>query len=96
MGLLDSGADITSMTKDMAELLHLDLSGEKSTVYGVAGSAEAVLTRANVAVAKGHERYVMTIPVKVLLIEETMMPLLGQVGFFDEFEITFNKKDPTA
>jgi hypothetical protein len=77
MALLDSGADICAMSKDMAEVLELDLSGPREKCYGVTGSAESVLTFVQVTVAKGHERYNMRVPVKVLLIEDTMIPLLG-------------------
>jgi predicted aspartyl protease len=89
--LLDSGADITAMNQEMAEVLGLDLSGKRELCYGVTGHAEAVLTKVKISIGKNHEHYTMVVPVKVLLTENMKIPLLGQVGFFDEFKITFDK-----
>lgn len=90
--LLDSGADICAMNQEMAEVLGLDLSGKRELCYGVTGSAEAVLTKVTITIERGHERYPMTIPIKVLLTDNMKIPLLGQLGFFDEFKITFDKR----
>ena len=37
MGLLDSGADISAMSKDMAELLALDLNKKVDSAFGIGG-----------------------------------------------------------
>jgi len=92
-GLLDSGADITSISLEMANHLGLDISGEQSTCYGVTGSVKSVRSKVDVVVADKDERHVVTVPVKVLMMDGQMFPLLGQVGFFDEFEVTFKRRD---
>ena len=89
--LLDSGADITAIYQEMAEVLGLDLSGPREKCYGVAGSVESVLSRIKLSLGKDHERYTFTVPVKVLQVQTSQPHLLGQVGFFDEFKITFDK-----
>lgn len=94
MGLLDSGADFTAFTKDIADTLGLDLSGQKEKAMGVGGMMiDTVRTKVKMTLEKGHERYTLTIPVKVLMVENSMTPpLLGRVGFFDEFKITFEER----
>jgi predicted aspartyl protease len=90
--LLDSGADFVALTKDMAEALGFDLSGPREHCVTPVGSAEAVEVRVTIRIAQGHESYTLTVPAKVLLVEHNgTPPLLGRIGFFDEFEITFNQ-----
>lgn len=91
LALLDSGADFTAMSLEMAEALNLDLSGKREKAFGIGGSVDCVTSRVKITVQKGHEHYTMTAPVKVILKDGFQFPpLLGRQGFFDEFEITFN------
>lgn len=91
LALLDSGADQTAMSQEMAEALGLDLTGTKSTAFGIGGKVDCVNSRVHITIQKGHEHYNMTVPVKVILMKDLQFPpLLGRLGFFDEFEITFN------
>jgi hypothetical protein len=88
--LLDSGADISAMPKDVAEILGLDLSGKKEPAFGIGGQVSAVPTSVNVSIEKGHERYNFRIPVKVILGNYDFPVLLGRAGIFDKFKITFD------
>ena len=91
--LLDSGADFVALTKNMAEALGLDLSGPRETCITPLGSGEAVGVTVSIRITQGHESYLLTVPSKVLMIDHNgTPPLLGRIGFFDEFEITFNQR----
>jgi len=91
LALLDSGADASAISKEMAEVLGLDLGGKREKSYGIGGTVDSITSRVNISIQKGHEHYTMTVDVKVILKEDLQLPpLLGRAGFFDEFEITFN------
>lgn len=45
----------------------------------------------DLSVGKRYERHTIPVPVKVLLIKTSMSPLIGELGLFDEFKITFVK-----
>ncbi len=90
--LLDSGADISAISKDLAEILGLDLNGKKSPAFGIGGKVDAVDTKMNITVQKGHEKYTFQIPVKVILGNYDFPVLLGRAGFFDKFVISFDQE----
>ncbi|HIH76612.1 MAG TPA: hypothetical protein HA343_04790 [Methanomassiliicoccales archaeon] len=91
LALLDSGADASAISKEMAEVLGLDLTGKPEKSYGIGGAVDTITSRVNISVQKGHEHYIMTVDVRVILKDDIQLPpLLGRAGFFDEFEITFN------
>lgn len=89
VALLDSGADISVIPKEVAEILGFDLSGEIRLVHGIGGTVRTIEKRINVVVAKGRENYTLNIPIKIVLDEYDFSPLLGRAGFFKEFTITF-------
>lgn len=91
IALLDSGADLSAIPLDIAKLLGMDLSGEKTPTYGIGGKVDSVETRMNIKVEKGHERYSFQIPVKVILGDYDFPILLGREGFFDRFVISFDQ-----
>jgi len=91
VALLDSGADISAVSRGIAELLGLDLSVEKKPAFGIGGKVEATDTTMMISVEKGHERYVFRIPVKVILSDYDFPVLLGRAGFFDKFVISFDQ-----
>ena len=91
IALLDSGADISAMPLVIAEILGLDLSGDKTPAYGIGGKVDSVETRMDITIEKGHERYSFLIPVKVIFGSYDFPVLLGRAGFFDKFVITFNQ-----
>ena len=55
IGLLDSGADVSAMSKDVAEILGLDLRGKKEPAFGIGGKVDSVETKVRISVEKGHE-----------------------------------------
>ncbi len=95
IALVDSGADVSAIPQDIAELLGLDLSGKKEEASGIGGKVPAVQTSMNIELGKPHENYSFVIPVKVILQDnnEEIPILLGRSGFFDRFVITFNQKE---
>ena len=92
IALLDSGADISAIPKDLAEILGLDTDGKKSPAFGIGGKVDAVNTKMNITVQKGHEKYTFQIPVKVIFGSYDFPVLLGRAGFFDKFVISFDQE----
>lgn len=91
IALLDSGADISAIPLNVAEILGLNIKGDKIPVFGIGGKVDSIETRMNIALEKGHEHYKMQIPVKVILGNYDFPVLLGRVGFFDNFIILFDQ-----
>jgi len=91
LALVDSGADISAIPLALAEILGLDLSSEKTPSYGIGGKVDSIETKINIAIEKGHEKYVFQIPVKVILGSYDFPVLLGRAGFFDKFIISFDQ-----
>jgi hypothetical protein len=91
IALLDSGADISAMPSAIAEILGCDLSGKKSSAFGIGGKVDAVDTKVSVFVGKAHECYEFQIPVKVIFGDYEFPILLGRAGFFENFIISFDQ-----
>jgi len=95
MALLDSGADMSAISSDIAEIIGIDTDGERTTIHGVAGKVESIQKKVNVSFGNEHERYSFNIPVKVVFTDESdsasFIPLLGRDGFFNQFKITFDE-----
>lgn len=91
--LLDSGADISVIPKEIAEILGLNISGDVTPAYGIGGKVNSVETKVNILIEKGHERYNFSIPIKVILDEYDFPILLGREGFFNNFVISFDQKE---
>ena len=95
IALLDSGADISVVPKEVAELLGLNLNGKTEEARGIGGKVPSVQTDINIELGKPHEKYSFSIPVKIILKddEEEFPILLGRAGFFDKFVIIFDQKE---
>lgn len=93
VALVDSGADTSAIPRGIAEILGLDLSGEREDIIGIGGKSPAVKTSARITIQKGHERYSFSLAVYVLLEEEDFPVLLGRQDFFENFDITFKDRD---
>lgn len=93
IALLDSGADVSVIPKDMAELLGMNLNKESHESFGIGGAVNSISTNMSIIVEKGHERYSLNIPVLVILDEYSFPPLLGRDGFFDYFIVTFEQRN---
>lgn len=91
IALLDSGADVSAVPADIADILGLDIKGERNPAFGIGGKVDSVETKMSIAVEKGHEHYSLQIPVKVILGQYDFPVLLGRAGFFDKFVVTFDQ-----
>ena len=91
VALVDSGADISAMSKEVAEILGCDLSGKIEPAYGIGGKVDSVQAKVNLIVEKVHERYEFEVPFKVILGQYDFPILLGRLGFFDKFVISFDQ-----
>jgi len=90
MALINSGADVSVIPKDFAELLGLDLGGKREISNGLGGEVSVVNSFMKINIKNPHEDYTFTIPVQVIM-EETKVPvILGRDGFFDKFVIEFD------
>jgi len=96
VGLLDSGADVSVIPKDLADLLGLDLHDKPiDQSRGIGGRVRSIRTSMHVIVEakRAHERFQLTIPVNVILDGEAPPLLLGRAGFFENFVITFDESN---
>ena len=93
VALIDSGADISAMPTETAEILGLDIKGDLSNAYGIGGKVSAVQTTTTIRIHKGHEDYRLSLPLKVILDNYDFPILLGRLGFFDNFVVTFDQKE---
>jgi hypothetical protein len=91
--LIDSGADVSVMSKDMAEAIGVSLDGERTIANGVTGPGEFISGRVSIHLEKGHEDYKLTIPIYITLKSYELPPLLGRAGLFDKFIITFKEHE---
>ncbi len=93
IALVDSGADISIIPKDIAEILGLKIDEKKiDKVYGIGGTVRAIESNVNINIQKGHENYNFNLPIKVVLDNYDFPIILGRIGFFDKFIISFNQK----
>jgi hypothetical protein len=93
IGLIDSGADISAISEEMATTLGIDCGGKRTPAYGIGGTVESVETTMKITILKAHENYSFTIPVKVIIGQYDFPVLLGRAGFFDKFKIIFSQKE---
>ncbi|MEK6824389.1 MAG: retropepsin-like aspartic protease [Nanoarchaeota archaeon] len=99
VALLDSGADVSAIPEEVAELLGVDLSGKKEDAAGIGGKVPAVQSKLFLEIGKPHETYKFDLPVKVILNKGIVLDgqeipvLLGRAGFFDKFVIIFDQKE---
>lgn len=88
--LLDSGADISVIPKDFAELIGVKIDGEPTIANGLGGEVKVVNSRMNLKIKGDHTTYQFDIPVQVILDESKIPVLLGRDGFFSYFRIEFD------
>ena len=92
IAIIDSGADVTAISKSIADLLEIDLSAPAEKAHGIGGTIDVIPSKCSIRVEKGHEKYQFDIPIKVIVNESNLPVLLGRAGFFDNFEVTMNQK----
>lgn len=92
--LIDSGADLSVIPQDIAELLNLDLSGETLVSKGIGGAVDVKMTTMKVQVNNGIRTVpFFEVPVQVILGDKgkNIPPIMGREGFFNKFKITFDQ-----
>ena len=91
LALIDSGADVSAITKDIAEIFNLNLNVPETTSIGIGGKVRSKETTMNIRVGHGSETYTFRVPVMVILDHIDFNILLGRKGFFDKFKIEFDQ-----
>lgn len=89
LGMIDSGSDLTIIPEELAEILGINYNSE-SEVYGISG--EPLKSRIGVILVKfgkGNEFYEFKIPVIVPTKKQDIPVIIGRIGFFDQFKVTF-------
>ena len=86
--LVDSGAGACVFNREIAEALGIDLSKAVTKDFEVVGGAslQAKIEKVQLQVVGFDDEW---LTIDAGFIPEDEIPLLGQVGFFDKFEITF-------
>lgn len=93
LALLDSGADLSVVTKDIAEALNLNLDVKETTSIGIGGKVKSKETTMGIRVGHGSETYTFRIPVMVVFDHIDFSVLLGRKGFFEKFKIEFDQRN---
>jgi hypothetical protein len=89
--LVDSGADISFFSTDIAHILGVDLTHlEIREITGI-GNIDIQGRVAEVSIKL--ERFDKWITIDAVFIEDNGMPILGHSGFFENFEVTFRAYD---
>jgi len=87
--LLDSGADHSMFHSSVADALGIDLtSGRPRTYYGIARQAAIGFLHPIKLQVTGFNE---TIDIEAAFTEDNDIPLIGQVGFFDFYQVTFER-----
>lgn len=93
--LVDSGADMSLMPKDLALLLGLnEKDTETGTTAGIGGEIEVKKANFSFVIKNEHEKY--DISLVTLVMQNTNLnvpPILGRNGFFEQFHITFKQNE---
>mgnify|MGYP001573694077 FL=1 len=91
MAIIDSGADTSVITEEIARCLGISTDGQMARSYGVGGLVTSVDASMDVHVSIGNYSRNIHIPVKVILGEHSFPVLLGREGFFDAFRVLFDQ-----
>jgi len=88
LALVDSGADDCLFPLDVARLLRLDFDPANSHLYAGIGQGAVTATFQKVMLEVGGWSFILYAGFSD---SPTVVPILGQNGFFDLFEVKFNK-----
>ncbi|MCK5616059.1 retroviral-like aspartic protease [Candidatus Pacearchaeota archaeon] len=91
IALVDSGADCSVIPMGLAEILDLDLTGQKQDSFGFGGKMECVESHVQISLKQNHEKHEFKIPILVSS-DDSCPIILGRNKFFDKFKITFDSK----
>jgi hypothetical protein len=90
LALVDSGADDYLFPLEVATELGLPLNHENENRYGGIGSGHITAIFAHVKIDFAGE---VTFPLYAGFSNApSVVPILGQAGFFDRFDVTFKKR----
>jgi hypothetical protein len=89
IGIIDSGADYVTIPMSAVEGLGLNPKelGKAQTTGGVCGNSESIVCDGDIQI--GQYR----IPIKICLVRENTIALIGRQGVFDYFHIEFDKDE---
>jgi len=93
MLVADSGADYTIVSNEIAPLLGLDLrAGEKTSFCGTSGQQQdAYVHRLDIVIQNAGNLVRYAADIAFARLPRSVAGLLGRVGFFDRFVVTFNQ-----
>jgi hypothetical protein len=93
LAILDSGSDITILPKEIAEELGVILEGENE-ISGISGNAlKSREGKINITFGKNREFYNFEVPVLVPTEKDNLSLIIGRIGFFNQFKITFDESN---
>ena len=88
LALVDSGADDCIFPAEVAQDLGIPLDDERTMKYRGVGSGHITAYFADIVIDVGGTRF----PLYAGFSDApSVVPLLGQAGFFDRFEVRFNR-----
>ena len=90
IALLDSGADVSAIPNDLANLLGLNLSQDIEETHGIGGTVRSIPTNITVIVEDRHgrEKHTLSVPINVILETDDFPILLER----KKFVITFDEQ----
>jgi len=88
--LLDSGADLSIIPKDFAELIGAKIGKEVVKANGLGGQVNVANSKVEVRINGDHRDYTFSIPIQVILDKSITPNILGRDGFFSYFRIEFD------
>tara|TARA_Y100000034_G_C6825549_1_gene372166 strand:- start:182 stop:544 length:363 start_codon:yes stop_codon:yes gene_type:complete len=88
LGYLDSGSDLSVISKDFADFIGVDYI-EEAEISGITGDSMKVdFGYISIIFGKESEKYQFSVSVLVSKKEDSRI-IIGRKGFFEQFEITF-------
>ena len=88
--LLDSGADITLLNRDLAAALGIDMTTKPLRAKALAGDMRVIRSSVQLILCDKVETCALTIPILVNLdLTNEVEVVLGRAGVFTRFRITF-------
>jgi predicted aspartyl protease len=89
--LLDSGADVSVLPKEVADALGLKYSEKEEDVIGIGGKIKARVTSIHACIDYGHEKVRILLHPKV--VDDVNIPIILGRDFFEKFEITLKENE---
>ena len=95
--LVDSGADVSMISKDSAEMLGLDVDwNDEKPLDGVGGTVQSCPAKIRAKLIAKHAQKSLNIPVRVIPSSSgvsSMPNILGRSPFFEWFDILFRESE---